>query len=354
MALSLDCKGYKKGIQMDAEQFEKALRLQRIFMPEFMRRRQAAYVNQTGKEPQPGAIARFAHYTSAGVAMSIIAEKRMWMRNTNCMSDYSEIQHGYRELLKSFDTKNPDRQRFLDAIENCSPGAATQAISLFDQWFQDTSLNTYITSISEHMVSKDDRSEDQYGRLSMWRAFGGASARVAIVFKIPYQTGVAEALKVLFSPVSYLTEEEIQTVFREVVENVNRKQDFLRTVSQQELVANIFLMLIASVTCLKHRGFHEEREWRVVYAPMRSPSPFIVPIMREVAGVPQPIYLLPLDKSVSPILKEIDFPNMFDRLIIGPSPYPRPMYLAFVDALTRAGVHDAGQYVIKSNIPIRA
>jgi hypothetical protein len=138
---------------MDAEQFERLYRLSEIFMPEFTRRRRAVYRLPTGEEPRPGAILRFAHHTSASAAMSIIAEKRIWMRNTNCMADYSEIQDGYTELLKSFRQRSHDRQRFLDAIYNCSPGAATQAIAIFDHWFQDTKLNTYITSMSEHMVS---------------------------------------------------------------------------------------------------------------------------------------------------------------------------------------------------------
>jgi Protein of unknown function (DUF2971) len=208
--------------------------------------------------------------------------------------------------------------------------------------------------MSEHLVSEQDASEDLYGRLSMWRAFGGNAARVAIIFKIPYQTPAAIALNIIFSPVSYLTEPEIQDVFREVIGNINREQEFLRSVSQHELVATVFIMLISSVTCLKHRGFLEEREWRVVYAPMRQSSPFITRMTREVAGVPQPVYQLPLDKSVSPILKDIDLPQMFDRLIIGPSPYPWPIYQAFVDILTRAGVPDASERVWASRIPIRA
>jgi hypothetical protein len=38
---------------------------------------------------------------------------------------------------------------------------------------------TFITSIFEH-----DDSDDLHGRLSMWRALGMSTARVAIVFKV--------------------------------------------------------------------------------------------------------------------------------------------------------------------------
>ena len=208
--------------------------------------------------------------------------------------------------------------------------------------------------MTEHMSSKEDVSEDLYGRLSMWRAFGGNAARVAIVFKVPYQSLAAEALSVVFSPVSYLTDIEIQNVFREVIGNITREREFLQSLSQQDIVAAVFVMLTTAVTCLKHKGFHEEREWRVVHAPVRQPSPLVTKIIREVAGVPQPIYQLPLDKAVSSTLEDIDLPRMFDRLIIGPTPYPWPIYQAFVDALKCAGVPDASERVWRSDIPIRA
>jgi hypothetical protein len=44
---------------------------------------------------------------------------------------------------------------------------------------------------------------------------------------------------------------------------------------------------------------------------------------------------------------------MLDRLIIGPSQYPVPMYDAFTDALRTAGVTDPDKKVFMSGIPIR-
>jgi hypothetical protein len=57
-----------------------------------------------------------------------------------------------------------------------------------------------------------------------------------------------------------------------------------------------------------------------------------------VAGVPQIIYKVPLDGSVSPLIADLDFAQIFDRLIVGPTPYPWPIYGAFVEALKSAGV----------------
>jgi len=333
---------------MIPESIEYLQRLEQIFMPYASGQREEACRRQTGAEAAPGAFLRFAHYTSASAAISIIKEKRIWMRNTNCMSDYSEVHHGYTMLREFFAHTNPDREKLIKAIDGCSPRAATEAINLFDGWFQDTSLNTYITSISEH-----DRSEDQHGRLSMWRAFGGNIARVAFVFKVPYFSSVTEALHVMFSPVAYLSQPAVHKLLQEVIENINRERVFLQSVDRPRFVGMIFAMLIAAVTCLKHEGFQEEREWRVIYSPKRQSSPLMHSVIKEVSGVPQPVYLLPLDVQVSPALADIELSSMFDRLIIGPSPYPWPMYEAFVAELSKSGVSDAGKRVFTSNIPIR-
>jgi len=35
------------------------------------------------------------HYTSAEAALSIIGDKRVWIRNTTCMSDFREVEHRF-------------------------------------------------------------------------------------------------------------------------------------------------------------------------------------------------------------------------------------------------------------------
>jgi len=54
------------------------------------------------------------------------------------------------------------------------------------------------------------------------------------------------------------------------------------------------------------------------------------------------------------IPRDLDMYRMFDRFIIGPSPYPWAMYEAFTAALAKAGIQDAEKRVFTSGIPIRA
>src|SRR5262249_24321973 len=111
---------------------------------------------------------------------------------------------------------------------------------------------------------------------------------------------------------------------------------------------------LGAATCLKHEGFSEEREWRAVHAPNVIPSPLMAPHTEIIRGVPQQVYEIPLDKTASLDLDDIDFNNVFEDLIIGPSAHPWLMYDAFVDLLKRVGITDAENRVRVSNSPIRA
>lgn len=324
------------------------IRLDGIFMPYARRQRDEAYEKRNkSNDPTVRDPIRFVHYTTAQAALSIIKSKRVWMRNTTCMTDYREVQHGFDILLKFFD--KPKTESFAAALDKSAPGAATEAINAFNQWRNTILFNTYIASISEH----DDK-EDLHGRLSMWRAFGGNTAHVAIVLKVPWLSGGAQALNLLFSPVAYLTEEKAHDVLYEVIRNIEANCDFLRSVDHQVIVNVVFYMLLASATCLKHEGFREEREWRAIYHPKFRASPLMESSTEVIGGVPQIIYKLPLDGTVDPALAQLDFSHLFDRLIIGPSPYQVAMFEAFAAELTKAGVEEAHTRVFVSDIPIRS
>jgi hypothetical protein len=201
---------------------------------------------------------RFVHYTSAENALKIIKDKCIWMRNTTCMSDYREVHHGLDALNRYFSNAT-NKQAFADALNGCSTGIAEEAFALFNQWWQATQLQTYITSISEH-----DEREDFHGRLSMWRAFGNSTARVAIVVKLSLDIGKNIALAATLMPVGYFTDDELVREMESILQNVRDNEAFLRKVDRGSLLASIFALLVSSVVCMKHEGFAEEREWRVI------------------------------------------------------------------------------------------
>ncbi len=101
----------------------------------------------------------------------------------------------------------------------------------------------------------------------------------------------------MFSPVAYLGKESVHAEIDNVIQNMHINKDFLRLIERSRVVAIIFNMLVAAVICLKHRGFHEECEWRVIYAPNRWASTLIESSTEVIGGVPQVIYKIPLDKG---------------------------------------------------------
>jgi Protein of unknown function (DUF2971) len=228
------------------------IKLEGIFMPRSRAQRDAFY----------GKCKRFVHYTSADAALKIIKNKRLWMRNSTCMADYKEVEHGYGMLL-SFFSDADRRETFIAALDQSHPGAAKEAIGLFDGWWQHhLRFNIYISSISEH-----EDNEDHNGRLSMWRGFGGAVPKVALVFRVPAHAAGTEKLNIIFSPVSYLNEQQVHETIWSIIENVNKETELLRTLDKQTIIGLVFTTLLAGAACIKHEGFHEEREWRAIYTP---------------------------------------------------------------------------------------
>ena len=181
---------------------------------------------------------------------------------------------------------------------------AQEVLYLFDQWWGDTQFQTYITSISEH-----DDSEDQHGRLSMWRAFSRSSARVALVLRIPIAPDTAESLSLVLSPVAYFTDTRLGDELRSVIRNIEASRTFLQTVNRAHVVGSAFNMLVNAALCLKHEGFHEEREWRIIHSPNRHPSSLVRPSIEVIGGVPQTLYKIPLSGAPPPDLAISTFPT---------------------------------------------
>jgi hypothetical protein len=264
------------------------------------------------------------------------------------MSDFREVDHGH-DILLAFVSDPAKNKEFKSALDACWPGAAEEAFTLFDQHWASIKFSTYIASFSEH---GDD--EDVHGRLSMWRAIRPANARVALVFRVP-RFGIPN-FRLHFNPVSYLTTSEGDRSMHEVVEQVRANCDFLKSLDRSIIVGSVFYMCLGAVTCMKHEGFKEEREWRAIYSTFDTSDDATVMerSIETVDGVPQIVCKVPLDKTVSPLLEPLDFARIFDRLIIGPSSYPWVMYEAFCNALADSGVQDSGKKVINSTIPIRS
>jgi hypothetical protein len=277
--------------------------------------------------------------------MSIIQNSEIWMRNTTTMNDFSEVEHGQQCVREAW--VSPAGARLQSALEAIHPGIATEITERYDAWQPDMRSNTYITCISEHPPD-----EDLYGRLSMWRAYGGI-AGVALVLSLTPFLATTDELAAFSSPVFYGMGKDVELKVDEIAERLERYGDKLRNYDKGILTENVFSTLRFAALCTKHPAFREEREWRVLYSPNLAQSPAIKPVIRSVRGTPQTVQLLPLKHAPEFGLHHADIPSLLERVIIGPTDNAWVLYEAFKRLLTDAGVQNAHERISISHIPLR-
>lgn len=288
---------------------------------------------------------RFAHYTSATVAMKIIQDPYVWMRNAKTMNDFSEMNHGRNCIVAAYNSEAGTKLKEL--LNEIHPGFTAAFEGIFDQWLPDFEQNTFLTSLSRH-----DPSEDDYGRLSMWRAYGQNNGVALILNNTPFLSETT-TLNAFSSPVSYMTQDEYIKALSGIVDNLQSRRADLEAMPYEYLFGCVFAMFKNDMLCTKHPGFAEEQEWRIYYSPISAPSPAIEPSFAVVDGVPQKIYRIPLRHDPDNGLLHADLNTLLDRIIIGPTSQPLTMWNAFVALLTEAGIENASEKVFVSTIPLR-
>ncbi|MBV6306172.1 DUF2971 domain-containing protein [Candidimonas humi] len=314
-----------------------AVQLAKIFMP---------YAMQKTDELQCGG--KLVHYTTADVAIKIIRSQTIWLRNARAMHDFSEVQHGFTELKSCLGADDSLLfKRLCAALDGCAAGAGQETIRVFDHWWKETQFATYIACFSRH-----DDAEDQYGRLSMWRAFSQDTAGVAFVLRPPPPNAAAPARAIL-SPVGYFNQQDLKGQVEAVIAQIEANLDFLRRFEKPIIVGYAHRMLLMAVVSMKHQAFKEEQEWRVIHLPNLDQSPHLFSETEVVSGIPQIVWKLPLKNNPEIGITNLTIPELLDRIIIGPTSYPASIWEALVRELNLIGVQDAHQKVYSSGIPLR-
>jgi hypothetical protein len=289
---------------------------------------------------------RIVHYTSTAVGLSLIRNKEVWMRNTQCMNDYAEVEHGIQEIKRFFANREKSSS-FWDFIENIRPGIRKEIGDYFEGWQSDLLSQTYICCLSEH-----SQLEDKHGRLSMWRAYGRGSG-IAIVINSDVMLRESDALEAYSYPVFYWSENKAEDFFRDFCDEFTKYEEGLRACDNDEVLSMMMNFFQSFAFCLNHEGFHEEREWRVVYRPNWASSEYMKSELTAVNGVPQRIYKMPLKDIPDKKFYGVELNELIYKIIIGPCDHPLPIRDALVEALHDAKVENAHNRVTISHIPLR-
>ncbi len=291
-----------------------------------------------------------AHYTTAETAMKMIKSEEIWLRNVRVMNDYSEIAYGLDLMARAWDSTAGEV--FKQVANSCFSGV----IDLLDRSLglaQRTwpYLDHHIACFSIH-----DSAEDQRGRLSMWRAYGG----IALVFRLSEKVAAANAnnpLGVHLLKVDYSDSVEAVAILQRAAKAIDQNRNFVQGHRPEEFMQAVTQMICSTAVATKHPGFKEEAEARIYFHPSADPKSALKTNgkIECIKGIPQMIYPLSLrtNSQNGNGLPGVDLQSILDKIIVGPTDQPDVVRKAFVDLLKDAQVPDADRKVVVSNIPLR-
>jgi len=266
-----------------------------------------------------------------------------------------EIEWGREALLAAWHGGGHG-DRLKAAINSIYPDASEMIFKRFDDWSPIFQTQTFMTCVSEH----DPDTENELGRLSMWRAYGGSSGVGLVLSHQPF-TSESDALDAYTAPVNYVSKETFAEEFGEIIDRIVSRPDVLKAMGLEALHAFLHQMLKLAILTTKHPGFHEEREWRVIHTPESGPNKHLEYAVEVVRGVPQQVVKVPLknipDEEINGVLVKgmsgLDPSELIQRIIIGPSEMAWVMRDTFITLLLRAGVENPYDRVVVSDIPVR-
>lgn len=286
---------------------------------------------------------KFAHYTTADVGAKILLNRDVWMRNASAMNDYREVAFGsdcLKAALRSFG------KRFQDALDVAGPGLCNEILEWLGRADFNHHQHTYLTSISEH------RSSDDMGLLSMWRAYGGPVAGVALIFNKDFLDADSSPLEAWSSPVLYGNAAYLKE-FEALVGRLEANGNLLKSIDPAQLKGIVFNSLQYSILSTKHAGFREEREWRVIHQPRERSSAWLQPTFETVRGKPEVVYHIPLRNAEGMNMPEIELTRLLYKVIIGPCQNPYQVASTFEDILRSIGFENPDKLIRLSLIPLR-
>jgi hypothetical protein len=261
------------------------------------------------------------------------------------MNDYTEVAHGIYCLTRFYESSAGDELKA--AMDGCFPGISSEWSSLFDAWIPVIRRHTYILSVSEHT-----QLDDQYGRLSMWRAYGG-NAGVAFIFKGGPMLRPSDALRAYSSPVDYLGPDGVAGEMGKIALGLRTHKSYVRQQGKEWLKRGMFEAFRFAAICTKHPAFLEEREWRVVSTQVLHESDRLKPVPEIIGGVTQLLLKLKLADVPEEGLTGLTIPDCLDRVLIGPCEHPEVIAASLTELLESTGVEDASKKIHITGIPLR-
>lgn len=205
-----------------------------------------------------GPVPPLFHYTGAHGVRGILNSDRIWASGAQHMNDSMEVIYGYDIMMDALRKKV--RSGKLPERSQKVFGDVLRAVEQPDSPFADA----YFASFCE-----------KGNLLSQWRAYAGTQGFAIEVDPLVIHgeltlTTKAPARNLRLAKVEYdphRQHEGFKQIFNDLIETIEKQQGDLKvlTVTLTEFVRIVLSSWAATV---KHPGFQEEQEWRVIFQPM--------------------------------------------------------------------------------------
>lgn len=303
---------------------------------------------------------KFAYYTNAETALKLFQkESSLWMRSTQCMNDYAEISYGVKLLKLALDSQAG--QALKDAIANAANVEELNAghpVNSIDRVFmnldifaEDVIRRSYVACLSEH---REDL-ENEFGRLSMWRAYGKNSG-VAIICNGDQILSQNLLLGVVARKVRYSNADDVENIIHSLAERIKLNSELIKSISQKEFNFWVRGYFASLLICIKHPSFFEEAEWRLIYWEGWAGKRAIKLNIECLDGIPQKVYKIPLKKirhRLGVQSFDLSLSKILNCVLIGPTDFPELVGEALESKLKEHSIEDLHDKIRITNIPLR-
>lgn len=286
---------------------------------------------------------KLAHYTSAENALSIISGGSLWLRNAALMNDFMEISYGKHCMAHCLEEVRPQAEM---AIDGPHPGLFEDVLNQMTNVDDAVRNHTYLASLAEY------DSGNRLGKLSMWRAYGGPVAGVAIVFNTDVYEEDENNLGVFLHPVLYGSQ-QFASVLVSMMTRMQQNAQVLARVPRERAQSILFHAFQDLMLTTKHSGFQEEDEWRLIHSPLLFSSAFLQEKPCSINGIPQIVYPIELRDQPGLNMPTLELDQLIHRIIVGPCQYPEQVCHALSVAMEKRNISDPRSRIVVSDIPLR-